>query len=58
MLIVRKFYNISNIWSLEEAIVNYTGKKKEFHEVSFYNICKFFNFILEAYDFWIFLNLN
>ena len=34
-------------------MVNY--KKIEFHVASFYNICNFFNFILEVYDFWIFL---
>jgi len=36
----------------QEVIVNY--KKVEFYKTSFYNICKFFNFILEVYDFWIF----
>jgi hypothetical protein len=35
------------------AIVNYK-KKIKFCGAYFYNICKFFNFLLKAYDFWTF----
>jgi hypothetical protein len=44
-LIMRRSYNILS----QGAIVNY--KKIEFYEASFYNICKFFNFVLEVYNF-------
>jgi hypothetical protein len=37
----------------QRAIVNYK-KKIEFCGAYCYNICKFFNFILKAYDFWTF----